>query len=328
MQINWSAYRITLLLYAGVLLLPFGFYYSYSLFDEVHVDTAVMKKLSISGGEILLLSKIENREVREKKILTIDRRLKKIEPWIKEHNEDRFYVGGQSFLIDYNQLIEFWNNVKKSVVHSDTNERFTVQSWQIARRLSFSAEKMLDLKQERIYNFFYINFAITMIFLFLLVFIVRAYIYRELEKSAIYDLRTKLYNKNYFLSSLEIACSRSSRHDSPLSMMLISLENCGSLNKTYDDKTKKNILEMFGGLVISLTRSSDIAARHEDSLFTIILPDTQEDNALILQKRIYEALAKHEFSVFPEFKFSMVTVAYDKEETLKMFIERAIEKVK
>ena len=56
--------------------------------------------------------------------------------------------------------------------------------------------------------------------------------------------------------------------------------------------------------------------------FSILLPDTSEENALILEKRVRETLEKHDFGAIPELNFKFATAHLHYKETPDAFIGR------
>ena len=142
-----------------------------------------------------------------------------------------------------------------------------------------------------------------MMLILLVIYLVRAYIHQQMKKHAIHDHETKLFNKKYFCAELKTSCARAERNDSPLSILSISIDDFGKGSKVYSKHTKDNILKMLGELITSLTRTSDVACRYDENHFSILLPDTPEENALILEGRIREAFEKHDFHATPNLNF-------------------------
>ncbi len=318
MKQDWSEYRITLLLYLGVLILPFSFYFNYSSIQEMTSNTTVLRQLSQSGGEMLAYRQTKELKKRSEIELKVDQNLKNLTPWFGSENRQEFYVGGRSLREDYAQLLKCWERLK-----SNPQDKTALDCWKIVKSLSFTVDKMLSLKQNKIENFFYINMLVAMTFLILMIMMVRNYIYKQILKSSIYDLSTKLFNKKYFMSQLQANCARSTRHNYPLSILSIAIDGLDKKLEGYDKKTKTHVLEMIGGLIISHTRTSDTAARYDDNHFLVLLPDTEEDNASTLEKRIHEALAGHDFMVDPKPKFKFSTTRFKVGETPESCIARA-----
>ena len=159
-----------------------------------------------------------------------------------------------------------------------------------------------------------------MIFILLTIYLIRVYIHIQMKKHAIHDHETKLFNKKYFLSELKTSCARSVRHNYPLSMLSILIDNFGT--GSYNKKTKEHILKVLGGIVTSLTRTSDVACRYDEDQISILLTDTEEENALFLEGRIREALEQHDFDVSPQLNFKFSTIYFNTEETAETFVSR------
>ena len=105
-------------------------------------------------------------------------------------------------------------------------------------------------------------------------------------------------------------------------MLSISIDDFGEESKHYSQKIQAYILKTFGGLITSLTRESDVACRYDENHFFILLPDTSEENALVLEKRIREALEKHDFGVVPELNFKFATAHLNYKEEAETFLSR------
>ena len=92
---------------------------------------------------------------------------------------------------------------------------------------------------------------------------------------------------------------------------------------TYDKEKKEHILKVLGGMVTSLTRTSDVACRYDEDKLSILLTDTEEENALFLEGRIRESLERHDFGVSPQLNFKFSTIYFNMEETAEAFVSRA-----
>lgn len=321
MQKEWSSFRITLLLYIIVLILPFSFYFVYTSFKTMQHDTKIIRQSSKVVSEINYLS-INHPD--QKMVKQVDKTLHEISLWVTQNNDSALYIGGQTLSKDFSDVNACWTACKESF--SKENETIikqqTLQCYELTNTLAIIIEKMVYLKQNKIINMFYLSLAIAMILILLIIYMVRTYIHIQMKKNAIYDLETKLFNKNYFLSQLKTSCARSVRYKYPLSMISVSMSDFEKESDRYDKKTQKHIFEMFGGLIIALTRKSDTPCRYDKNNFTILLPDTEGENALILERRIRETLEKHDFMVDSKLNFKFTTTQFDFEETAEAFTTR------
>lgn len=325
MQKEWSSFRITLILYLVVLLLPLGFYFVYTSFQTMQKDTKVVHQSSWTAGAMARLALTENDH---ETVIHIDKALQEISPWVAQNNDSNLYIGSQTLSKDFEQIDDCWTAYKESYMKHDTiamGEQ-SLQCYEMTDTFATVIEKMVYLKQNKIINVFYMSLALAMIFALLMIYLVRAYIGQQMKKHAIHDHETKLFNKKYFSAELKTSCARATRNNAPLSLLSISIEDFGEESKHYSQKIQTYILKTFGGLITSLTRESDIACRYDENHFSILLPDTSEEHAVILEKRIREALEKHDFGVIPELNFRFATAHLNYKETPEAFIQR-IEKL-
>ena len=299
MNIDYSAYKITLLLYLGVLLLPVSFYFSYSSFDEIKSDTLAINKLTITSGQIVYLSSISNNIDKQKLIVEIDKNLLELKPWIVQNNENHFYVGSEPLEKKYNQLLSCWSDSKKGQI-----DKFSL-CWSKAQTIIFSLNNMLKLKQNKMYNIFYINLFVAMAILLTLIFLIRIYIHTQLNKHAIYDFKTKLYNKEYLLATLKEISARTKREDIPLNLLYLKV-----------DKIDNNELAKISKIFLNSVRASDIACRYSQSEFIIILPNTNSKDSTNLQHRVEKQLNDE--------KYKINLTEHSKNESYENFILRVI----
>ncbi len=298
MQKIQSSFKITLLLYIIVLILPFSFYFVYSSFQTMQEDTKIVRQSSWLAGALGHQGK------------DIDTALQNISLWADKNNATELYIGAQSLSKDL-------AGVKKCIAEGG-------QCYKLADSMALNIEKMVYLKQNKLINMFYLSLTLAMILLLLVVYLVRIYIHQQIKKHAIHDHETKLFNKKYFMAELKTSCARSVRYKYPLSMASLHIANFGKEDHSYDKKTKEQMLRMFGGLINSIVRESDVACRYEDGQFFILLPDTEEKGAMVLKERILKTIESHDFGVTPKPEFEVAVTHFDQKETAEAFIERML----
>jgi diguanylate cyclase (GGDEF)-like protein len=108
----------------------------------------------------------------------------------------------------------------------------------------------------------------------------------KLQKLASTDSLTGLYNRRYFLSVLENEFSRSKRYHSPLSAVLLDIDHFKLVNDTYGHPVGDKVLMDLSNIITGELRKSDIAARLGGDEFIILLPETDQNNALIFSNRL------------------------------------------
>lgn len=324
---EWSSFRITLLLYILVLILPLSFYFVYSSFKTIQNDTKIVHQTGWTGGAIEYLALNPERQNSQRMITDIDNTLQDISQWVIQNDKSNLYIGTASLSQDFAQVNTCWSDYKQILSQQDTvaiKER-SLQCWEKTDSLAIIVEKMVYLKQNKMINLFYFALAIAMLLTLLVIYMVRIYIHKQMIKHAIHDHETKLFNKKYFLTELKSTCARSVRHNYPLSILHISIDNFKNENKTYNQRTKKLTLKIFGTLLTSLVRTSDIVCRYNENHFFILLPFTEKENASILEDHVRQALQKDDWMRAKKITFNFTVTEFDKKETEEVFIKRTLD---
>ena len=117
----------------------------------------------------------------------------------------------------------------------------------------------------------------------------------KLERIAITDGLTNLYNHRYFYDRLDEEFARAERYDLELSCIFIDLDDFKKINDVYGHRAGDEVLRQTGYLIREVVRESDIAARYGGEEFVILLPETDKEGALGLAKRLHNILAEHTY---------------------------------
>lgn len=118
---------------------------------------------------------------------------------------------------------------------------------------------------------------------------------KKLEKMAIRDGLTGLYNQNHFKEILSHEYKKAKRHLQPLSCIMLDLDNFKSVNDTYGHQVGDFVLVKSAEILKKLVRDTDLLARYGGEEFFIILPNTNLDGAFILAERIRSAFENNVF---------------------------------
>jgi two-component system cell cycle response regulator len=123
-------------------------------------------------------------------------------------------------------------------------------------------------------------------------------LYREkakLEKLAITDYLTGIYNIRYFYSRLEEEFSRAERYQMPLSCIMLDIDHFKKINDSYGHRIGDFILREFAQIVKRYTRKSDLLARYGGEEFILLLPQTSLKGALIEARRLQKVVREIRF---------------------------------
>jgi diguanylate cyclase (GGDEF)-like protein len=87
------------------------------------------------------------------------------------------------------------------------------------------------------------------------------------------DPLTGLFNRRYMEEASEREMRRSTRHQTPLGVVMIDIDHFKRFNDTYGHEAGDALLREFGTLVRAQTRREDIACRYGGEEFLLILPE-------------------------------------------------------
>ena len=116
-----------------------------------------------------------------------------------------------------------------------------------------------------------------------------------LEKMAITDGLTSLYNHRYFYDRLESEFSIANRYKSSLSCIFMDIDDFKKINDSYGHKTGDKILTKIGSLIKTVVRESDIAARYGGEEFAVLLPQTGDKGAMEIAGRLHTVVRDYIF---------------------------------
>lgn len=116
----------------------------------------------------------------------------------------------------------------------------------------------------------------------------------ELKKISITDSLTGLLNRRYFQERLTEEIERSRRHGIPVCLMMIDIDNFKNFNDTYGHPGGDDILKLLSQALRNYIRAIDVAARYGGEEFTIILPQTNKQDAGIIADRLCKEIGKKE----------------------------------
>jgi len=119
-----------------------------------------------------------------------------------------------------------------------------------------------------------------------------AALYRTLERQAITDGLTGLYNHRYFYERLNQEIARAQRYGLPLSLLMIDIDDFKHFNDRFGHPAGDLVLTMVGRILSTNLRVGiDLAARYGGEEFTIVLPNTARDGAQVVGTRLARELS-------------------------------------
>ena len=113
----------------------------------------------------------------------------------------------------------------------------------------------------------------------------------DLKRMATTDDLTRLPNRRKFLKRLNSEFVRARRYNRPLSLCMLDLDHFKKINDSYGHDAGDQVLRTVADMMQQLLRETDMAGRLGGEEFGILLPDTGEDDAMILAERLRNAIA-------------------------------------
>jgi diguanylate cyclase (GGDEF)-like protein/PAS domain S-box-containing protein len=152
----------------------------------------------------------------------------------------------------------------------------------------------------------------------------------ELKRLVITDDLTGLFNQRYFYIQVMKEIERAKRHNRPLSMLLVDIDKFKDFNDTYGHWEGDYVLKKIGEILMKNVREIDMAFRFGGEEFTVILPETKYEDAIIVAERIRKAVAQAVFYPFtldghPDIVSKTVSIGvteFHLEDDIKSFLKR------
>jgi diguanylate cyclase (GGDEF)-like protein len=112
----------------------------------------------------------------------------------------------------------------------------------------------------------------------------------KIQELTITDDCTGLFNARHLYKTLETEVYRSSRFGYEFSVLFIDLDHFKQVNDTHGHLIGSKLLAEIGYLVKAQLRLIDFAFRYGGDEFVVLLPQTGKDQALVVAKRLQEAM--------------------------------------
>ncbi len=111
-------------------------------------------------------------------------------------------------------------------------------------------------------------------------------LHAQLHEQAIRDHLTGLFNRGYLNDMLERETHRAERHQHPLSMLMIEIDDFKRFNDAFGHVAGDVTLKKVAELIQANTRTDDIACRFGGDEFTLVLPETPLESAYQCAERL------------------------------------------
>ena len=118
----------------------------------------------------------------------------------------------------------------------------------------------------------------------------------DLEKLALLDPLTDLYNHRTFIKELKAELNRARRYQHSVALCMISIDNFEDMYKQYGALTADAILKIIGNAVKHGIREVDISGRYDTHRFIIALTKSGISGGAIVAERIRQRIGAQAIS--------------------------------
>jgi diguanylate cyclase (GGDEF)-like protein len=126
--------------------------------------------------------------------------------------------------------------------------------------------------------------------------IANAKFHKEIERLAITDGLTGLFNHRHFQERLTQEFNRLDRFSEPISLLIIDIDHFKGINDTYGHPAGDAALKDIANIIKKTVRNIDIPARYGGEEFVVILIGTDARGAMNMAERLRNAVRSTTFS--------------------------------
>ncbi|MBM2835017.1 MAG: hypothetical protein HW406_2178 [Candidatus Brocadiaceae bacterium] len=119
---------------------------------------------------------------------------------------------------------------------------------------------------------------------------------KTLEKQAITDTLTEVYNRQKFHEMLLQETKESRRYNTPLSLIMLDIDHFKLINDTYGHQAGDAVLKETARLISENIRDADLLARYGGEEFMILASHTERESAFTLAEKIREKVRTTKFN--------------------------------
>jgi diguanylate cyclase (GGDEF)-like protein len=142
---------------------------------------------------------------------------------------------------------------------------------------------------------------------------------KKLERNAVTDPLTGLYNRRLFDETLDKELNRARRYAHPLALVILDLHRFKEVNDKHGHPKGDEVLQAAARTLQKTLRTSDFAFRIGGDEFALVLPQTDAEQAVALSRRVgvvfAEALQPLELSISVSMDHGVATFPQDGDQT-------------
>ncbi|OGR04333.1 MAG: hypothetical protein A2284_16985 [Deltaproteobacteria bacterium RIFOXYA12_FULL_61_11] len=118
----------------------------------------------------------------------------------------------------------------------------------------------------------------------------------ELERLAMLDAETTLYNGRYFQQRLSTELSKARRHGECFALVLVQVQDLEVLVQSFGLAARSRVLRDLAGLLTSCIRKSDVACALAPDRYALLLLSTKPEGAAVVGEKIRQRLQERTYT--------------------------------
>ena len=132
----------------------------------------------------------------------------------------------------------------------------------------------------------------------------------ELRQTVRLDSLTNLLSRKTILEQAKIELSRSRYSGNPFSIIVLDIDNFKNINDLYGHQAGDDVLQRISACLKQSIRKTDMAGRIGGEEFIILLPDTNEDNAVTIAEKVRNSIERLNFDSDIKPELEMVSASF------------------
>ncbi len=125
---------------------------------------------------------------------------------------------------------------------------------------------------------------------------IEAQYHEEIYKMTTTDGLTGVFNKRFFLETLEREMGRCFRYKRPMSLVMTDIDHFKKVNDTRGHLAGDAVLKQVATIIAKQVRKEDVFARYGGEEFGLVLPEVELEGAVILAEKLRAVVEKSVFS--------------------------------
>ena len=120
-------------------------------------------------------------------------------------------------------------------------------------------------------------------------------LYQRLQRDALFDGLTGIYNYRALMHALLKEIRRSDRYDQPFAFVMADVDHLKSYNERFGHLAGSEVLAEIARVLLRECRGTDVPGKYGGDEFAIILPQTGDAGARAVSERIRETIEQTKF---------------------------------